>query len=54
MTGPLRFCGRAECRLCHPIPAPPEERLGLAEAFIGMAAIVLLFAVLFIILPVLR
>ena len=51
MTGPLRPCGRAECRLCHPIP--DEERLGLAEAFIGMAAIVLLFAVLFIVLPVL-
>ena len=53
MSGPLRFCGRAECRLCHPVPVPDEERLGLAEAFIGMAAIVVLFALVFIVLPVL-
>ena len=50
MSGPLRPCGRVECRLCHP---RPEEREGdeLASAFIGMAAIVLLFFVIFFLLP---
>jgi hypothetical protein len=57
----LRDCGNPDCRICrwndeehqdsgHVV----DERLGLAEAFVGMAALVLLFAVLFIILPVMR
>lgn len=60
MTGPLRQCGRPDCRLCNlNVPGEPpdcghEERLGLAEAFIGMAAIVAIFALWFFVLgPVL-
>jgi len=58
MNTRLRSCGNPDCRICRlnvpgepPDSGHPDERLGLAEALIGMAAIVVLFAVFFVILP---
>ena len=56
MTGPFRRCGRPDCKLCrwnddqyqdsgHPVDEP------LAISALGIAAIVLLAIVAFIILP---
>lgn len=55
MTGALRPCGRPEWRLCNPhlrhaVPTRREETL--AELLVGAAAIVVLFVLLFVIVPV--
>jgi hypothetical protein len=49
----LRPCGRARCRLCNPIPAPEPPNDTLAELLIGAAMLVVLFALAFVLLPVL-
>ena len=52
MSGPLRRCTRPGCRLCsNPLPTPDHHET-LAELFLGGAALVLLFIVLFVLLPV--
>ena len=58
MTPRLRSCGRPECRICrwrdeeHPDSGhPPRE--SLAMALLGLAGIVLLFVLAFVLLPVL-
>lgn len=59
MTGPLRNCGRPDCKLCrwndeqYQDSGHPDDRLDLAEALVGIAAIVLLAVVFFVLIPVL-
>lgn len=52
MSGPLRPCGNERCRLCNPIPGPEPESETLAMALLGLAGIVAMFVVLFVLLPV--
>ena len=53
MSGALRPCGRAECRLCNPRPIHEERHETLAELLLGAAMLVLLFILAFVLLPVL-
>lgn len=53
MTGPLRPCGRAECRLCNPRPLHEEPRDGIVELGWGLLLFVLIGIVCFVLLPVL-
>jgi len=53
MTGPLIPCGRPECRLCNRRPVDEPRGESLPELLVGGAIIVLLFAVVFILWPVL-
>lgn len=49
MTSPLRPCGNPRCRLCRPA-APPRDRPW--ELVLGAVAIVVMFFLLAIVLPV--
>jgi hypothetical protein len=51
MSGPLRPCGREECRLCNPDPEPDAD--SLASVFIAAAFLFMLFILCFVFLPVL-
>lgn len=54
MTGPFRPCNRPTCRYCQQqLGRPVVDHESLPEILVGAAAIVLLFAVLFIVLPAL-
>ena len=53
MTGPLRQCGRADCRLCNRDVPHAEAEEGFAEALIGVATLILLVAFFFVLIPVL-
>jgi hypothetical protein len=53
MSGPLRHCGRPECRLCNrhePDSGHPADD-SLATLALGAVAIVALFVLLFVVLP---
>lgn len=59
MTPRLRPCGIPECRICrHNVPGEPpdsghvEEPEPLVLALIGTAALVVLFIVAFVVMPV--
>ena len=54
MSGPFRPCGRPECRLCNPLPAPEPESETLAMALLGLAGIVVMFLLTFVLLPVMQ
>lgn len=51
MSGPLRACGRAECRLCHPEPVDHDD-LG-RDLVTGALAIIVLLITVFVLWPVL-
>ena len=52
MSGPLRYCGRADCRLCHPQPVEHHDELG-RDLVTGALAIIVLLITVFVLWPVL-
>jgi hypothetical protein len=55
VSGPLRPCGREECRLCRPELDDVDDvrEDDLASLLVGAAFLVALFVLCFVLLPVL-